>query len=66
MGIAIEPVLEHAEAICRQVASCPELPEDVQSLVTRPVPERPVIRIAETIICQPDSKAVLTPKPKAV
>ena len=64
MGIAVETVLEQAEAICKQIANCTELPDDVQSLVFRPVPERPVIHVAETIICQPDSKAVPGSKPK--
>ena len=59
------PVLELAEVLCRQFGSCPNLPENLESLVVKPLPERllpncvPKIH-TDTIVCNPDSRAVPT------
>ena len=67
--MSLPPLLELAEVLCRQFGSCPNLPENLQALTTKPLPERlspdcvPKIH-TDTIVCNPDSRAVPTDEPQ--
>ena len=60
-NISVNSTLELAEALCRQLGNCPNLPDDLKSLVVRPQPMRlESIAETETIVCEPNSSAVPT------
>lgn len=64
--LSVKPLLESAETLCRQLGSCVSLPEDLQPLVVRPLPSRPVpgsdaIVEHDTIVCDPEMRAVPMP-----
>ena len=45
--MSLGPILEHAEVLCRQFASCTSLPEDLRSLICQALPPRLDV-VAET------------------
>ncbi|XP_064396833.1 TBC1 domain family member 15-like [Halichondria panicea] len=62
--LPVNSLLETAESLCRQMGSCRSLPEDLQPLLIRPLPSRPipgsaaVRRTEDTIVCDPNMRAV--------
>lgn len=59
------PVLQLAESLSYQLGSSPCLPDDLQPLLVRPLPPRAALGSLpqvqhDTIICNPDSRAVPT------
>lgn len=55
----LEPILQLAEVLCRQLGACPDLPDDLKSLVIRPPPKRfASIVDMETIVCRPEGSAI--------
>ena len=67
--MSLPPLLELAEVLYRQFGSCLNLPENLQALTTKPQPERlsldcvPMIH-TDTILCNPNSRAVPTDEPQ--
>ena len=59
MKIPLESTLQLAEVLCRQLAACKDLPDDLKCLVVRPPPKR-FTSIVETepIVCDPEGSAV--------
>lgn len=65
-NISVPEVLSKAEVLCRQLGACPNLPEDLQSLVVKPLPRRlEAIAETETIMCSPNSHSVPTGEGKS-
>lgn len=62
-NIPLPSVLELAEVLCRQFGTCPSLPDNLELLIIKPLPERlspdcvPKIH-TDTIVCNPNSRAV--------
>ena len=55
----LEPILQLAEVLCRQLGACPDLPDDLKSLVIRPPPTIfASIVDMETIVCSPEGSAI--------
>lgn len=59
--LPLEPILQLAEVLCRQLGACSDLPDDLKCLVVRPPPKRYTSIIEmETIVCSPEGSAVLS------
>jgi hypothetical protein len=57
--LPLEPILQLAEVLCRQLGACADLPNGLKCLVVRPLPKRYASIVdMETIVCSPEGSAV--------